>query len=243
MDSGDMTRNEHGLWRSNGQGSATLAKRAIHWAGDVRAWLPVLLVLGVLFVGVPGIPGALDDEGVVTDWTAPKSYQLGIEDPASATHSKPVRVLGRMGETVTKKLIVRNYSPQNVQDVVLSIGLLKYDEFPPKTLPAPRIFLPAPANWQIEPRTVSIGTLDSEEQASFNLSIRLDKVGRYNLMLVATGRLDGAENETVLWENVWVELEPGSGHSQRVMVVRLIAMGMLAGCGAVFVLKRSRTPY
>ncbi len=212
-------------------------------AGHVRTWMLVLLVLGVLSVGVPGILGTLDEKGVVTDWTRPKVYQLEIEDPADRSHSKPVRVSGRMGEPVTKKLIVSNYSPQTVEDVVLSIGLLKYDQFPPERLPAPRVFVRAPGDWHIEPRTVWIGNLSPKEQASLNISIRLEKVGRYSLMFAATGRPDGGGNETVLWENVWVELEPGSGYSPRVMVIRLIAMGMLAGCGAVFVLKRSRTPY
>jgi len=148
-----------------------------------------------------------------------------------------------MGEPVTKTPILRNYSPQRIEDVVLSIGLLKYDQFPPSKLPAPRVFLPIPGNWRIEPRTSLIGTLGPEEDTEVNFSIRLNKVGRYSLVFAARGRPEGGGNETVLWDTIWVELEPGSGHPPRITVIRLIAMAMLAGCGAVFVRKKSHTPY
>lgn len=211
--------------------------------GPWRGLVLVLLVTGSLCLQIWAVLRVWADEEVriIDDWTHPKSYPLEMLDPTWPPHTKisPIRVSAKTGEPVSKELVVYNHSPQAVEDVVLRVGLSKSDRFPPTKLPAPIVFTPLPKDWQFSPREVRIGTLQSEEERTVNFSACLDKVGRYDLLFLGIGTVAGGENETVLQDGMWIELERGKGHSSRIMLIRLMGMGMLAACAAILILKQS----
>ncbi len=174
------------------------------------------------------------------DWAGLQTHALEILDPdwPPGKRESPIRVYGVTGQEVSKELIVYNFSPRVVEDVVLRLGISKQDRFPPIKLPATVVFTGLPESWQVSPRQVLIGSMNPEEEVRVNITASLGKVGRYRFLLIATG--DDAEDEDniLLRQTISLELERGKGHPSRITVVRFVAMAMLAGCGAILISKR-----
>lgn len=224
--------------------------QARHTATDAKIVTMIILALAVMVVcpccprkvGVRGQEAEDGQEDVIPldGWAGLQSYALEILDPdwSPGRSESPIRVYGVMGEEVSKELIVHNFSPRVVEDVVLRVGLSKQDRFPPTKLPAPVVFTGLPESWQVSPRQVLIGRMGPEERVVVNITASMEKVGRYRLLLIATGNDPGDEDNIVLREAISLELEKVEGHSLRITVVRLEAMAMLAVCGGILINKR-----
>jgi hypothetical protein len=220
-----------------------------------RCWMMAVVILALaVMVVCPGCPGKVGVRGEgseetqkgqeevipLDDWAGLQTYALEILDPDWPPGKKesPIRVYGVMGEGVSKELIVYNFSPRVVEDVVLRVGLSKLDRFPPTKLPAPVVFTGLPESWRVSPRQLLIGRMDPEERVVVNITASLEKVGRYRLLLIATGDDPEDDDSIVLRDAISLELEKVEGHSLRISVVRLVAMAMLALCGGILINKR-----
>jgi len=168
----------------------------------------------------------------------PRESLLDVIDPLwPPGHSAIIRIRGTMGEPFSKELIVENYSPYLLEDVVLKLGLAVEERFPQTRLRR-EVLGPVPDDWVLEPSELEIGALPPGENRSVRISGRISRVGTYFILLAATARIDEGGVQQVLWYNVELVLEPAGGGRGATVPLWLIAGGLLGACAVVFAAKK-----
>lgn len=179
------------------------------------------------------------------DTWRPKYYPLDVKDPLwPPGFSTNIEIKGTMGEPFSKELTITasSYPRHQYEDVLVKVGLLKYERFPPRKLPNPEVFGPIPRGWVLEPGEVGIGTMDPGENLTLNLSARINRVGRYFIIFTATGRVDGGGVEELLWDRLAIVLEPRSGDLGRTTLLWVVTFVLIGVCLSIYIIKRRRTP-
>ena len=157
-------------------------------------------------------------------------------------YSTNIEIYGTMGLPVTKQVVLRNDSPYVLEEVVLRVGLCVYEHFPPIRLPNPEVFAAPPDDWVLEPRELKIGRMNIGENRTVKLSARISRVGRYFILLTATGKVSGEIVEEILWYKVGLVLEPRTGDVGRTTLLWVVTIVLLGVCLVIFITKKKHEP-